>query len=167
MNFFDPADYCDLFSVSMHGQAIPLLLLSGPGWGGKGARWASSETKNRARLRSWQAHPVFRGQSGDSKASAASRGSRLRAETLARPGPTAGPSRPGPAPAGPAAAQKQKPPDRITVRRQLELVRGGCRNAVTYFFCMYFKESRVTATRMMIPENTNCKLVSIPRMVKA
>lgn len=35
-----------------------------------------------------------------------------------------------------------------------------------YFFCTYFKQSRVTATRMMIPEKTNCRLVSMPRMVR-
>ena len=35
-----------------------------------------------------------------------------------------------------------------------------------YFFCTYFKQSRVTATRIMIPEKINCRLVSIPRMVR-
>ena len=35
-----------------------------------------------------------------------------------------------------------------------------------YFFCTYFRQSRVTATRMMMPEKTNCRLVSIPRIVR-
>ena len=37
----------------------------------------------------------------------------------------------------------------------------------THFFWTYFKESSVTAMRIMIPEKTNCRFVSIPRMVKA
>lgn len=37
---------------------------------------------------------------------------------------------------------------------------------MNYFFCTYFRQSRVTATRIMIPENTNCRFVSIPRMVR-
>ena len=35
----------------------------------------------------------------------------------------------------------------------------------SYFFRTYFKQSRVTATRIIIPEKINCKLVSIPKIV--
>lgn len=35
-----------------------------------------------------------------------------------------------------------------------------------YFFWTYFKQSSITATRMMMPENTNCRLVSMPRVVR-
>ena len=34
-----------------------------------------------------------------------------------------------------------------------------------YFFCTYFRQSSVTATNIMIPENTNCRFVSIPSIV--
>ena len=34
------------------------------------------------------------------------------------------------------------------------------------FFLMYFRQSRVTAERIMIPSKTNCRLVSIPRIVR-
>ena len=50
---------------------------------------------------------------------------------------------------------------------------GGCLMCIcvgssekNYFFWTYFRQSRVTATRMMMPENTNCRLVSIPRVVR-
>jgi hypothetical protein len=39
-------------------------------------------------------------------------------------------------------------------------------NKKDYFFWTYFKQSSMTATRMMMPENTNCKLVSMPRVVR-
>lgn len=35
-----------------------------------------------------------------------------------------------------------------------------------YFFWTYFKQSSVTAVMMMMPSNTNCRFVSIPRMVR-
>ena len=35
-----------------------------------------------------------------------------------------------------------------------------------YFFWTYFRQSSITATRMMMPENTNCRLVSMPRTVR-
>lgn len=35
-----------------------------------------------------------------------------------------------------------------------------------YFFWTYFKQSSITATRMIMPENTNCKLVSMPKVVR-
>ena len=35
-----------------------------------------------------------------------------------------------------------------------------------YFFWTYLRQSSVTAVRMMMPENTNCRLVSMPRMVR-
>ncbi len=35
-----------------------------------------------------------------------------------------------------------------------------------YFFWTYFRQSSITATRMMIPEKTNCRLVSIPKVVR-
>ena len=34
-----------------------------------------------------------------------------------------------------------------------------------YFFLTYLRQSSVTATRMIIPSNINCRLVSIPRIV--
>lgn len=34
-----------------------------------------------------------------------------------------------------------------------------------YFFWTYLRQSSVTAARMMMPENTNCRLVSMPRIV--
>lgn len=37
---------------------------------------------------------------------------------------------------------------------------------ITYFFWTYFRQSSVTAVMMMIPSNTNCKFVSIPRIVR-
>ena len=36
-----------------------------------------------------------------------------------------------------------------------------------YFFWTYLRQSSITATRMMMPENTNCRLVSMPRVVRA
>ena len=37
---------------------------------------------------------------------------------------------------------------------------------IVYFFWTYLRQSSITATRMMIPENTNCRLVSMPSVVK-
>lgn len=34
-----------------------------------------------------------------------------------------------------------------------------------YFFLTYLRQSSVTATRMIIPSNINCRLVSMPRIV--
>lgn len=34
-----------------------------------------------------------------------------------------------------------------------------------YFFCTYLRQSMVTADRIMIPEKTNCRFVSTPRIV--
>ena len=39
--------------------------------------------------------------------------------------------------------------------------------SVNYFLRTYFRQSSVTAMRMITPENTNCRLVSIPRIVSA
>ena len=36
-----------------------------------------------------------------------------------------------------------------------------------YFFCTYFRQSSMTATRMMMPEITNWRLASMPRVVRA
>ena len=41
------------------------------------------------------------------------------------------------------------------------------RGNASYFFWTYFKQSRVTAVRIITPEKTNCRLVSMPRMVSA
>ena len=38
--------------------------------------------------------------------------------------------------------------------------------SAAHFFCTYFRQSRVTAVRIMIPSNTNCRFVSMPRMVR-
>ena len=35
-----------------------------------------------------------------------------------------------------------------------------------YFFWTYFRQSSMTATRMMMPENTNWRLASMPRVVR-
>ena len=35
-----------------------------------------------------------------------------------------------------------------------------------YFFCTYLRQSMVTADRIMMPENTNCRFVSTPRIVR-
>ncbi len=37
--------------------------------------------------------------------------------------------------------------------------------ACFYFFCTYLRQSMVTADRIMIPEKTNCRFVSTPRIV--
>ena len=42
-------------------------------------------------------------------------------------------------------------------------VRAGGRD---HFFWMYFRQSSITATRMMMPENTNWRLASMPRTVR-
>ncbi len=39
-------------------------------------------------------------------------------------------------------------------------------SAFSYFFWTYFKQSMVTAARMMMPEKTNWRLVSTPRTVR-
>ena len=36
-----------------------------------------------------------------------------------------------------------------------------------YFFWTYFRQSSMTATRMMMPEITNWRLASMPRVVRA
>ena len=41
-----------------------------------------------------------------------------------------------------------------------------CGRKKSYFFWTYFRQSSITATRMMMPENTNCRLVSMPRTVR-
>ncbi len=35
-----------------------------------------------------------------------------------------------------------------------------------YFFWTYFRQSSITATRMMMPEKTNWRFVSMPRVVR-
>ena len=41
-----------------------------------------------------------------------------------------------------------------------------CTDEKNYFFWTYLRQSSVTATRMMMPENTNCRLVSMPSTVR-
>ena len=37
---------------------------------------------------------------------------------------------------------------------------------VAYFFWTYFRQSSMTATRMMMPEKMNCRLTSMPSTVR-
>ena len=37
---------------------------------------------------------------------------------------------------------------------------------VAYFFWTYFRQSSMTATRMMMPEKMNCRLASMPSTVR-
>ncbi len=39
------------------------------------------------------------------------------------------------------------------------------KTAPRYFFLTYFRQSIVTAARMITPEQTNCRFVSTPRIV--
>ena len=80
-----------------------------------------------------------------------------------------GPKRPRPrqcvhrAPAaGRGLRNMQKAPGRVGRAR-----RGGEEaGEEAHFFWTYFRQSSMTATRMMMPENTNCRLASMPRVVR-
>ena len=101
---------------------------------------------------------VYRGRQADRRLGQPLRARRHQGE-INRPGKAAG--RAGEAPRPHSTKQRGPLPNGSG-----PLCDWGNRKRKDHFFWTYFRQSSMTATRMMMPEKTNCRLVSMPRVVR-
>ena len=153
------------------GQRGNALTGDGARWAGPAKQWTDGSAARRGTA-VWELDRWAAGRAADRWSQAGERD--RRAGGAAANGSTVGEAvqnsgrtgRMAGAPAGRGCAlgmDKGGVPPRAVVPCGRPAASGGPRTC--YFFWTYLRQSSVTAARMMMPENTNCRLVSMPRIV--